>query len=145
MCASALISGLCLIFLPCSCLLHPHRSCFSHSLIRATHPLTCPTAQGILSSFFYKYADTILKKYSSTIATIFTALMSWALFGHALTVNFLLGVSIVLISMHQVSALCAYMLACEGMVEGTVQSGCRCSFSHARPPTCFLYESRTQT
>jgi hypothetical protein len=28
--------------------------------------------QGILSSFFYKYADTILKKYSSTIATIFT-------------------------------------------------------------------------
>lgn len=28
--------------------------------------------QGILSSFFFKYADTILKKYSSTIATIFT-------------------------------------------------------------------------
>eukprot|EP00983_Pelagomonas_calceolata_P123058 1160966-Pelagomonas_calceolata.AAC.7 len=60
--------------------------------------------QGILSSFFYKYADTILKKYSSTIATIFTALMSWVLFGHSLTVNFILGVSIVLISMHQVFA-----------------------------------------
>ncbi|KAF5828357.1 hypothetical protein DUNSADRAFT_17740 [Dunaliella salina] len=58
-------------------------------------------AQGILSSFFYKYADTILKKYSSTIATIFTALMSWVLFGHSLTLNFMLGVSIVLISMHQ--------------------------------------------
>ncbi|GFY81420.1 nucleotide-sugar transporter family protein [Actinidia rufa] len=28
-------------------------------------------AQGILSSFFFKYADTILKKYSSTVATIF--------------------------------------------------------------------------
>ena len=28
--------------------------------------------QGILSSFFFKYADTILKKYSSTVATIFT-------------------------------------------------------------------------
>ena len=25
--------------------------------------------QGILSSFFYKFADTVLKKYSSTIAT----------------------------------------------------------------------------
>lgn len=58
-------------------------------------------AQGILSSFFYKFADTILKKYSSTIATIFTAIMSFVMFGHALTVNFLLGVSIVFISMHQ--------------------------------------------
>uniref|UniRef100_A0A7S0RYF6 CMP-sialic acid transporter n=1 Tax=Chlamydomonas leiostraca TaxID=1034604 RepID=A0A7S0RYF6_9CHLO len=58
-------------------------------------------AQGILSSFFYKFADTILKKYSSTIATIFTALMSWALFAHELTVNFIIGVSIVFISMHQ--------------------------------------------
>ncbi|EFN56541.1 hypothetical protein CHLNCDRAFT_22063 [Chlorella variabilis] len=55
--------------------------------------------QGILSSFFYKYADTILKKYSSTIATILTGLASAALFGHALTLNFLIGVSIVFISM----------------------------------------------
>ncbi|GBF93921.1 CMP-sialic acid transporter-like [Raphidocelis subcapitata] len=58
-------------------------------------------AQGILSSFFYKFADTILKKYSSTLATIFTALMSWGMFGHALTANFALGVSIVFVSMHQ--------------------------------------------
>ncbi|KAL3679356.1 hypothetical protein R1sor_022312 [Riccia sorocarpa] len=58
-------------------------------------------AQGILSSFFFKYADTILKKYSSTVATIFTGLASAALFGHTLTVNFCLGVSIVFISMHQ--------------------------------------------
>eukprot|EP00878_Enallax_costatus_P033762 GHUV01037317.1.p1 GENE.GHUV01037317.1~~GHUV01037317.1.p1 ORF type:complete len:170 (+),score=32.52 GHUV01037317.1:960-1469(+) len=57
--------------------------------------------QGILSSFFYKFADTILKKYSSTIATIFTAIMSWAMFGHHLTANFLIGVSIVFVSMHQ--------------------------------------------
>ena len=57
--------------------------------------------QGILSSFFFKYADTILKKYSSTVATIFTGLMSAALFGHALTLNFLIGVTIVFISMHQ--------------------------------------------
>lgn len=56
--------------------------------------------QGILSSFFFKFADTILKKYSSTIATIFTGIMSAALFGHALTLNFCLGVSIVFISMH---------------------------------------------
>lgn len=58
-------------------------------------------AQGVLSSFFYKFADTILKKYSSTIATIWTALLSFALFGHALTINFFLGVSIVFVSMHQ--------------------------------------------
>ncbi|KAG0614854.1 hypothetical protein M758_6G209200 [Ceratodon purpureus] len=58
-------------------------------------------AQGILSSFFYKYADTILKKYSSTVATIFTGLASAALFGHALTINFILAVTIVFISMHQ--------------------------------------------
>ena len=57
--------------------------------------------QGILSSFFFKYADTILKKYSSTMATIFTGVMSAALFGHALTLNFLIGVTVVFISMHQ--------------------------------------------
>jgi hypothetical protein len=57
--------------------------------------------QGILSSFFFKYADTILKKYSSTIATLLTGLLSAALFGHTLTLNFLLGLSIVFISMHQ--------------------------------------------
>jgi hypothetical protein len=57
-------------------------------------------AQGVLSSFFFKYADTILKKYSSTIGTIFTGVMSAALLGHALTLNFALGVLIVFISMH---------------------------------------------
>ena len=57
-------------------------------------------AQGILSSFFFKFADTILKKYSSTVATIFTGLMSAVLFGHALSINFCIGVTIVLISMH---------------------------------------------
>lgn len=56
--------------------------------------------QGILSSFFFKYADTILKKYSSTMATIFTGLMSALLFVHALTINFCIGVTIVFISMH---------------------------------------------
>jgi hypothetical protein len=53
-------------------------------LASPTHPapqVTCllvvnNALQGILSSFFYKYADTILKKYSSTIATIFTG--GWA-------------------------------------------------------------------
>ena len=57
--------------------------------------------QGILSSFFFKYADTILKKYSSTLATIVTGIMSAALFGHTLTLNFLIGVTVVFISMHQ--------------------------------------------
>ncbi|KAF2286400.1 hypothetical protein GH714_016724 [Hevea brasiliensis] len=45
--------------------------------------------------------DTILKKYSSTVATIFTGIASAALFGHTLTMNFILGISIVFISMHQ--------------------------------------------
>ncbi|GAX83866.1 hypothetical protein CEUSTIGMA_g11291.t1 [Chlamydomonas eustigma] len=58
-------------------------------------------AQGILASFFYKFADTILKKYSSTIATIVTAILSYFMFGHQLSINFVIGVSIVLISMHQ--------------------------------------------
>jgi len=48
-------------------------------------------------------ADTILKKYSSTVATIFTGLASAAFLGQPLTVNFLLGISIVFISMHQVT------------------------------------------
>ncbi|KAL7106106.1 hypothetical protein ACP275_07G090600 [Erythranthe tilingii] len=69
---------------------------------RATMFLICNNAaQGILSSFFFKYADTILKKYSSTVATIFTGIASAVLFGHTLTVNFMLGISVVFISMHQ--------------------------------------------
>ncbi|XVE62133.1 hypothetical protein DITRI_Ditri06bG0094500 [Diplodiscus trichospermus] len=69
---------------------------------KATMLLICNNAaQGILSSFFFKYADTILKKYSSTIATIFTGIASAVLFGHTLTINFVLGISIVIISMHQ--------------------------------------------
>ncbi|KAF3329447.1 CMP-sialic acid transporter 3-like isoform X1 [Carex littledalei] len=69
---------------------------------KATMFLVCNNAaQGILSSFFFKYADTILKKYSSTLATIFTGIASAALFGHALTINFVLGITIVFISMHQ--------------------------------------------
>ncbi|GMY18907.1 CMP-sialic acid transporter 3-like isoform X1 [Fagus crenata] len=69
---------------------------------KATMLLFCNNAaQGILSSFFFKYADTILKKYSSTVATIFTGIASAALFGHTLTINFVLGISIVFISMHQ--------------------------------------------
>ncbi|EHA8589063.1 putative CMP-sialic acid transporter 4 [Cocos nucifera] len=69
---------------------------------KATIFLICNNAaQGILSSFFFKYADTILKKYSSTVATIFTGIASAALFGHTLTMNFILGISIVFISMHQ--------------------------------------------
>ncbi|CAD7695480.1 unnamed protein product [Ostreobium quekettii] len=76
------------------------------SIFRGFTPITMllvanNAAQGILSSFFYKFADTILKKYSSTMATIFTGIMSALLFQHHLTMNFMIGVSIVLISMHQ--------------------------------------------
>lgn len=69
---------------------------------KSTFILICNNAaQGILSAFFFKYADTILKKYSSTVATIFTGILSAVLFGHTLTINFVLGISIVFISMHQ--------------------------------------------
>ncbi|KAL0403687.1 UNVERIFIED_CONTAM: CMP-sialic acid transporter 5 [Sesamum radiatum] len=69
---------------------------------RATMLLICNNAaQGILSSFFFKYADTILKKYSSTVATIFTGIASAIFVGHTLTINFVLGISVVFISMHQ--------------------------------------------
>lgn len=56
------------------------------------------------------FADTILKKYSSTIATIFTGVASAVLFGHTLTINFILGISIVIISMHQVTLSFLYCL-----------------------------------
>lgn len=54
------------------------------------------------SKFLLMFTDTILKKYSSTVATIFTGIGSALLFGHKLTMNFILGISIVFISMHQV-------------------------------------------
>ncbi|KAL6555518.1 hypothetical protein OROHE_007190 [Orobanche hederae] len=85
-----------------SCLQVPAISIILEGHSRATMFLICNNAaQGILSSFFFKYADTILKKYSSTVATIFTGIASAALFGHTLTINFLLGISVVFISMHQ--------------------------------------------
>ncbi|KAK1435274.1 hypothetical protein QVD17_01035 [Tagetes erecta] len=37
----------------------------------------------------FLYADTVLKKYSSTVATIFASFASAALFGHTLTINFM--------------------------------------------------------
>ena len=83
--------------------------------------------QGILSSFFFKFADTILKKYSSTIATIFTGLMSAALFGHALTLNFCIGVSIVFISMHIFFSIGEWVWVCR-WVGGVPEDG-YCSFS----------------
>jgi len=63
------------------------------------------------SKFPLIHADTILKKYSSTVATIFTGIASAVLFGHALTMNFILGISIVFISMHQVNVRpCIYFI-----------------------------------
>ncbi len=89
--------------------------------------------QGILSSFFYKFADTILKKYSSTMATIFTAFVSAAAFGHKLTANFLIGVSIVFISMHQ-------FMAHGTSITSILQSPCLSAFTswHSR----YKFQSR---
>ncbi|XP_010930920.1 CMP-sialic acid transporter 5 isoform X3 [Elaeis guineensis] len=63
--------------------------CFSYAIMQ--HKAFCP----------HSSSNTILKKYSSTVATIFTGIASALLFGHTLTMNFMLGISIVFISMHQ--------------------------------------------
>ncbi|KAB2600340.1 CMP-sialic acid transporter 2 [Pyrus ussuriensis x Pyrus communis] len=68
-----------------------------HGHSRATMFLIANNAaQGILSSFFFKYAEVLVHccHYLHGIA-------SALLFGHKLTMNFVLGISIVFISMHQ--------------------------------------------
>jgi hypothetical protein len=74
----------------------------------------CVNEINLIYAFFFFpliHADTILKKYSSTVATIFTGIASAVLFGHALTMNFILGISIVFISMHQVNIRpCIYFI-----------------------------------
>lgn len=101
--------------------------------------------QGILSSFFFKYADTILKKYSSTVATIVTGLMSAALFGHTLTLNFVIGVTIVFISMHQffsqgASPRRAHALLGAACTLCGFQAHCRSAFQ-AAPVLCSVAEN----
>ena len=54
----------------------------------------------MLSDFGCRYADTVLKKYSSTLATVITALLSSAILQHHLTMNFLLAVITISCSMH---------------------------------------------
>eukprot|EP00963_Diacronema_lutheri_P008977 scaffold786_cov329-Pavlova_lutheri.AAC.1 len=54
--------------------------------------------QGILSSFFYKFADTILKKYSSAVATLFTGVLSHFLLGTDIQINFLIGISVLVVT-----------------------------------------------
>jgi len=68
-------------------------------LLPRRSPQPAPSSPGACCP---QFADTILKKYSSVLGTIFTALMSWMLFDHSLSINFAIGVSIVFISMHQV-------------------------------------------
>ena len=77
------------------------------------------------------HSDTILKKYSSTIATIFTGIASAALFGHTLTMNFILGISIVFISMHQVISKDALLMAnlLSKIWEFCLLTLCLCDFS----------------
>ena len=87
-------------FLHCSPAGHTNKLIIYHKSQRTMLLVANNAAQGVLSSFFFKFADTILKKYSSTVATIFTGLVSAFLFGHQITINFCIGVSIVLISMH---------------------------------------------
>ncbi|ACO66017.1 Drug/Metabolite transporter superfamily, partial [Micromonas commoda] len=75
------------------------------SVFRGHSIVTCllvanNAAQGVLSTFFFKFADSVMKKHSSNAATIFTALLSAAMFGHTLRANFVVGGAIVLISMH---------------------------------------------
>ena len=48
---------------------HTHTHAWVHALQVTVLLVLNNALQGILSSFFYKFADTVLKKYSSTIAT----------------------------------------------------------------------------
>eukprot|EP01025_Chloroclados_australasicus_P014606 TRINITY_DN16866_c0_g1_i1.p1 TRINITY_DN16866_c0_g1~~TRINITY_DN16866_c0_g1_i1.p1 ORF type:complete len:303 (+),score=4.82 TRINITY_DN16866_c0_g1_i1:84-911(+) len=57
--------------------------------------------QGILSSFFYKFADTILKKQSSSIATFITGFLSAVWLKNQIGFQFLMAMFLVCISMHQ--------------------------------------------
>ena len=75
------------------------------SVFRGHSIVTCVlvannAAQGVLSTFFFKFADSVMKKHSSNAATIFTALLSAVMFGQTLRSNFVVGGVIVLISMH---------------------------------------------
>ena len=89
------------------------------SVFRGHSIVTCllvanNAAQGVLSTFFFKFADSVMKKHSSNAATIFTALLSAAMFGHALRANFVVGGAIVLISMHLFYAKPDSLLAGKG-------------------------------
>lgn len=89
------------------------------SVFRGHSIVTCllvanNAAQGVLSTFFFKFADSVMKKHSSNAATIFTALLSAAMFGHTLRANFVVGGAIVLISMHLFYAKPDSLLAGKG-------------------------------
>jgi hypothetical protein len=98
------------------------------SVFRGHSVVTCllvanNAAQGILSTFFFKFADSVMKKHSSNAATIFTALLSAAMFGHTLRANFVVGGAIVLISMHMFYAKPDALLAGKGEGVGSRKGG----------------------
>lgn len=68
---------------------------------KTTLIVVCNSCQGVLASLFLKFADTIMKKFSSNIATLVTGLLSATLFNQKLTSNFLIAFAMVSVSLHQ--------------------------------------------
>ena len=68
---------------------------------KTTLIIICNSCQGVLASLFLKFADTIMKKFSSNIATLMTGLLSATLFHQKLTSNFLIAFAMVSVALHQ--------------------------------------------
>lgn len=68
---------------------------------RTTLIIVCNSCQGVLASLFLKFADTIMKKFSSNIATLVTGLLLATLFHQKLTSNFLIAFAMVSVALHQ--------------------------------------------
>lgn len=58
------------------------------------------SCQGMLSSLFLKYADTIFKKFSSNIATLVTGALSASLYKQALSLRFFTAFAMISMALH---------------------------------------------
>ena len=68
---------------------------------KTTLIVICNSCQGVLASLFLKFADTIMKKFSSNIATLVTGLLSAIFFSQQLTSNFFIAFAMVSVALHQ--------------------------------------------
>ena len=89
------------ILFPCSRVVDKYQGFFGGMNYKTTLIIVCNSCQGVLASLFLKFADTIMKKFSSNIATLVTGLLSATLFNQKLTSNFLIAFAMVSVSLHQ--------------------------------------------